>query len=309
MTYLELSAMTRARLDELGSVGEAWRADLDEIVGALCSKWGLNVEGSFMGGSASLVVGTATSDGFESTLKVFIPRGGSGYGEYERELAALRRGGPGYVALLDADEGVRAMLLERLGSPLGNSDLAVEQKIDIIEATLSSAWSDAPNADGFLTGAEQAQGLIAFIEAEAPGSPLERDIAARAIELAGRRCNAFNPSTSVLIHGDGHEMNVLAAHGQPGTYRLIDPEPMVSSREHDLALPLRDWSATVLAGDSVAIGQEWCRRISAPSGADAKAVWEWVRVERVTTGLLMSRLGNPQAGPMLEVARRWILSS
>ena len=97
----------------------------------------------------------------------------------------------------------------------------------------------------------------------------------------------------MLIHGDAHPANVLEDPNDPNTYKLIDPDGMRSEPAHDLAIPLRDWTDELLAGDAVALGHAWCRRLANRAGVDPRPIWEWAFVERVSTGLFLLRLGDP----------------
>ena len=109
----------------------------------------------------------------------------------------------------------------------------------------------------------------------------------------------------MLIHGDAHPANVLEDPNDPGTYKLIDPDGMRSEPAHDLAIPLRDWTGELLAGDAVALGHAWCRRLANRAGVDPRPIWEWAFVERVSTGLFLLRLGDPLGARFLAVADQW----
>jgi streptomycin 6-kinase len=94
----------------------------------------------------------------------------------------------------------------------------------------------------------------------------------------------------MLLHGDAHPLNVLAAPA--GGFRLIDPDGVIGEREYDLAIPLRHPDRSELGGDPCADVRGLSVRIAEPVGADAEAVWQWAFVERVSTGLLCARLGH-----------------
>ena len=40
----------------------------------------------------------------------------------------------------------------------------------------------------------------------------------------------------------------------------------------------------------------WCARLARATGADARAIWEWVFIERVSTGLFMMICGHLDQG-------------
>ena len=109
----------------------------------------------------------------------------------------------------------------------------------------------------------------------------------------------------MLIHGDAHPANVLEDPNEPGRFKLIDPDGMRSEPAHDLAIPLRDWTTELLAGDPVALGLAWCARLGARAGVDPRAIWEWAFLERVSTGLFMLSLHDPAGATLLAVADQW----
>ena len=250
-------------------------------------------------------------------LKVAIPDGLEGNCPFARELQTLLLGdGRGYVRVLASDLDRRAMLQERLGAPLSSFGLSVEAQIDVITATVAAGWRAVPAAIDLRTGREQATFLEAFIGARSDelGQPCPAPTIELARHYARARRDAFDASTAVLIHGDAHPANILAAPSaapsptpqrQPKEFKLIDPDGMRSEPAHDLAIPLRDWTAELLAGDAVELGLAWCARLSERADVDARAIWEWAFVERVSTGLFMLQLGDPRGVGFLEVAARW----
>jgi streptomycin 6-kinase len=200
-------------------------------------------------------------------------------------------------------------LQERLGRPLDSLGLAVEAQIDIIVATLRRGWHRIPDDAAVRSGADQARFLRRFIherwlELDPPCSPRTLQ---RAEEYTLTREAAFDPATSVLIHGDAHPANVLEADSDDASpsFKLIDPDGMRSEPAHDLAIPLRDWTDELLAGDAVDLGLGWCAQLASGSGVPAQAIWEWAFVERVSTGLFLLQLGDPDGARFLRVADRW----
>jgi streptomycin 6-kinase len=86
----------------------------------------------------------------------------------------------------------------------------------------------------------------------------------------------------------------------------VDPDGLVGDPAYDLAIPLRDWTVELLAGDTVSLARQWCAQLSDATRVDTRAIWEWAFVERVSTGLVIIRQGeDPEAGRrMLQVAER-----
>jgi streptomycin 6-kinase len=310
-TVVGVPDAVRRKALALGDEGRRWLDDLGPIVAGLEADWKVRVGPAIVGGSGAFVANAVAADGTAAVLKVAMPDGLVGNSPFEEELQALLLGaGRGYVEVLRSDTTRRAMLQERLGRPLNSLGLPVEEQIDIIVATLRRGWHTLPDDAPLRTGADQARFLREFIHARslALGRPCEPRTIQRAEEYTAAREASFDPSTAVLIHGDAHPANVLESRldaGSPRTFKLIDPDGMRSEPAHDLAIPLRDWTDELLAGDAVALGLAWCARLGAQSGVPAQAIWEWAFVERVSTGLFLLQLGDPQGERLLRVADRW----
>lgn len=185
------------------------------------------------------------------------------------EIATLAlAGGRGYVRLLRHDAARAAMLQERLGPSLSSLDLSVEDRMAAICRTLRAAWTTSPQGLGLMTGAEKSRWLGDFI-------------------------------------GDAHDHNTLQV---PGTdhFKFVDPDGLAAEPACDLAVPMREWSAELLAGDPLELGLARCARLSALTGVEAGAIWEWGVMERLSTGLLATKLAyQPEGREMLAVADAW----
>ena len=66
----------------------------------------------------------------------------------------------------------------------------------------------------------------------------------------------------------------------------MDPDGLVAEPAYDLAIPMIEWSRELLDGDATRLGRERCL-----TGVDARGIWEWGFVERVSTGLLAIQVG------------------
>ena len=114
-----------------------------------------------------------------------------------------------------------------------------------------------------------------------------------ALACASRRREAHRDETAVLVHGDVHQWNALEAGG---AFKLVDPDGLLAEPEYDLGIIMRE---DPLDGDL----RERARRLATLSGLDEGAIWEWGVVERVSTGLLGTRVGlQPVARQMLAAA-------
>jgi streptomycin 6-kinase len=204
------------------------------------------------------------------------------------------------------------MLQERLGPRLSELGLPVNRQIEIICATLQRAWVRTPEAESFPSGAEKARWLSGFITAtwHALGRPCSERVIDQALAFSRRREAAFDPERSVLVHGDAHSANTLASldadESASSGFKLVDPDGLFADRAYDLAIPMRDWSEELLAGDALRLGQERCAYLSRLTGEDPEAIWQWGFIERVSTGLLLMHVGSEREGrDYLLVAEGW----
>jgi streptomycin 6-kinase len=191
----------------------------------------------------------------------------------------------------------RALLLERLGPSLFQLGLPVERRLEILCATAEQVWRPAEGA-ALPSGRDKAIWLARWIELawEDLGHPCSEAAVEHALGCAERRAEAHDPARAVLVHGDVHQWNALAA-GEG--FKLVDPDGLVAEPEYDLGVLMREDPEELLGGDPAARAS-W---LAARTGLDATAIWEWGVVERVSTGLLGTKVGlQPVAWLMLRVA-------
>lgn len=291
-----------------GAEGRRWLAGLRRQIRELEREWGVSVGPALSGGSEAYVAAARTEAGEDAVLKLAIPP----YEHFADEVLVLSAAqGHGYARVLDRDEVSYAMLLERLGPSLNESGLPLPVRMEILCATLRSAW-ETPAPPGLQTGAEKARWLSGFITAtwEEADRPCSRRVVERALIFAEARRAAFDPAASVLVHGDAADANALRASSEPACgrsqYKFVDPDGLLAEPAYDLGVLMREWSGGLLGGDAERLGRERCETLSRLTGADPRAIWEWGLVERVATGLLATRVGAEQTGKeMLDVAEIW----
>ena len=101
---------------------------------------------------------------------------------------------------------------------------------------------------------------------------------------------------AVLVHGDVHQWNALEADGG---FKLVDPDGLLAEPEYDLGIIMRE---DPLERTTSTNAPRW---LAHRTGLDETAIWEWGVVERVSTGLLGTRVGlQPIAKDMLAAADR-----
>jgi streptomycin 6-kinase len=291
---LQVTAAVRAKA--LGAGADRWLNSLPALVAELEGEWSIRVGRVFEGGTEALVAEAALEDGTSAVLKLLAPVDEAAV---RCEITALRLcAGDSCAALLRCDRARGALLLERLGPPLCDLGLAVADRQAILCSTARRVWRPVQGA-ALPTGFEKAQRLADFITTswEELGRPCTAAAVAYALECAGRRAAAYDPGRAVLVHGDVHQWNALRA--SDGSFKLVDPDGLLAEPEYDLGVIMREDPADLMEGDPMARA----RRLAASTGLDAQAIWEWGAVERVSTGLLATKVGlQPVGGQMLQAA-------
>ena len=274
-----------------------WLDDLPLLVASVEQEWAIAVGDAYSDSTEAFVAKATCADGTAAVLKLIVPRSGDAA---ENEIAVLRlTGGEGCVRLLRDDAVRGALLLERLGRPLYQLALPIRRRHEILCLTAARVWRPAPGC-GLPTGAEKARWLADFIAAtwEELDHPCSERVIDHALACAKRRADAFREERAVLVHGDVHQWNTLEA--QDG-FKLVDPDGLLVEPEYDLGIVMREDPLDLLQGDA----HERARWLAASTGLDASAIWEWGVVERVSTGLLGTKIGlQPVAREMLAAAER-----
>jgi streptomycin 6-kinase len=182
----------------------------------------------------------------------------------------------------DPDDG--ALLMERLGRPLYELGLPLARRLEILCAAAERIWRPAPGC-GLPTGADKARSLADFIVTswEELDRPCSEKTVDHALACAVRRAQAHREERAVLVHGDVHQLNALQ---NDGGFKLIDPHGLLAEAEYDLGVLMRGDPVELLGGDPV----DRARWLAARTGLDLVAIWEWGVVERLSTGLLCTRI-------------------
>jgi streptomycin 6-kinase len=274
-----------------------WLDNLPLLVASVEKEWGIAVGDAYSDATEAFVANATCEDGTAAVLKLIVPRSGDAA---ENEIAVLRlTGGEGCVRPLRDDAVRGALLLERLGRSLYQLALPIRRRHEILYSTAARVWRPAPGC-GLPTGAEKSRRLADFITAtwEELDHPCSERAIDYAIACAARRADAHRDEQAVLVHGDVHQWNALeAADG----FKLVDPDGLLAQPEYDLGIIMREDPLDVLDDDP----HERARWLAARTGLDATSIWEWGVVERVSTGLLGTKVGlQPVSRQMLAVADR-----
>lgn len=225
MTLFDRSEPFARHMVELyGEKGEEWLRALPGLLQQLAERWSLTLlppfpELSYNYAAPALRHG-ANGSGEEVVLKVGVPNR-----ELTTEIAALNQyGGRGCVRLLEADQELGAMLLERLQPGTMLTSIEDDEEATRISAeVMLQLWRPAPCCHAFPTVADWAAGLKKlrpFFGGTGPFPP-------RLLEMAESFFADLLSTTAepVLLHGDLHHYNILRAQRAP--WLAIDPKGLV----------------------------------------------------------------------------------
>jgi streptomycin 6-kinase len=318
---VELPPTVRAKARVAGA--DDWLAGLPALVAELAGRWSLTLGRTFGDASEAFVAEVTRADGTPAVLKLMVPRPppppprhrvGSnvppGYDisrasspspvdHARHEITVLRLAdGAGCARLLDADEDLGAILIERLGPALVELNRPLPERLEILSDAARRMWRPIPA--GLLPSAvDKAHWLADFITTR--WAELGRPCAARTVDHAlsaiRNRIDAYTPERAVLVHGDVHQWNALRAGDG---FKLVDPDGLHAEPEYDLGVLMREDPVELMADDD-----PWdrARRLAARTGTDVTAIWEWGVAERVSTGLVLTGIGlEPVASQMLRAA-------
>jgi streptomycin 6-kinase len=291
-TNTNISAALRGKVAVFGATD--WLAALPDLTADLEREWSLTVGRTYPNSTEALVAEAALTDGTPAVLKLCVPRPGEAA---RHEIAVLRLvNGEGCPRLLRADEARGALLLERLGRPMNELDLPTERRHALLCAAAERIWRPAPDC-GLPSGAEKGRWLIDYIITT--WADLDRPCAERTVEhaiaCANRRVAAHDDERAVLVHGDVHQWNALESGAE---FKLVDPDGLLAEAEYDLGIIMREDPVELLEGDP----RDRARRLARQSGLDATAIWEWGVVERLSTGLLCTHIGEQPIGRQMLMA-------
>ncbi len=283
------------RNNALAAGAAQWICDLPELAADLEREWSITIGAPYDDSTEAFVAEATVSDGTPAVLKLHIPRPGD---HAKREITALRLArGDGCARLLRADTARGALLLERLGRSLYQLRLPIAQRHEILCSAAAKVWRPAAGCC-LPTGADKGRQLSGFLTAtwEELGHPCSERAIDYALACAAQRTQAHDDGRAVLVHGDVHQWNALQAGSG---FKLVDPDGLLAEAEYDMGILMREDPIELLRGDP----HERARWLAARCNLDATAIWQWGVVERVATGLLLTKIGlQPVGREMLTAA-------
>jgi streptomycin 6-kinase len=192
---------------------------------AMVEQWELRPDGPTTHGSGALLLPVRTADGAPAVLKINFPDA-----ESEHAHLVLRRwAGTGAVRLLRADPHHRAVLLERL-RPQHLDTLADAEACEVIAELQRRIQVPAlPQLRSLTSYVVQ---WVHEFEALPRSAPIPRRLVEQAVALS-RDLVADPACAGVVLHGDLHYGNVLAADREP--WLAIAPRPLNGDPHFELA--------------------------------------------------------------------------
>lgn len=272
-----------------------WICDLPELAADLEREWSIAIGPPYDDATEAFVAGATLSDGTPAVLKLHIPRPGDHAG---REITVLRMArGQGCARLLRADAARGALLLERLGPSLHQLKLPIARRHEILCSAAAEIWRPAGGC-GLPTGAQKGRQLADSIPAawEELGRPCSERAIGYALACAAKRIAAHDDERAVLVHGDVHQWNALQA-GRG--FKLVDPDGLLAEAEYDMGILMREDPVELLQGDDPHQRAHW---LAARCNLDATAIWQWGVLERVATGLLLTKIDLQPVGRQMLTA-------
>ena len=266
---------------------------LEERLLDLVVRWDLELGDAYGDGIGGPVL-AVTAGGRPAVLK--LEGATPAFAAQVAALAAAQ--GRGYAAVLASDVAAGAVLLERLGPTLASAGLPPDRQVGHLVGPVQRTW-ELPVAPGqeATAKADQLAGILRTLP-ERVLSPAERAHWAPALIEAGRLAahlsTTRDPDREVLCHGDPHPGNALLGPETTDgdrSYRLVDPDGIVTEPEYDLGVVLRDFSRELLAAPGASAARDLhaglCLQAAAATGTDPERAGQWAMVERVTTGLYL----------------------
>ncbi len=204
----------------------AWLERLPAAVSELADRWSLELRAPFDGGevTAAWVAPARRNDGSAAVLKLGMP-----HFEAHHEIAGLRFwDGDPTVRLLDTDESLNAMLLERCEPGTVLRSLPEPEQDVVIAGLLRRLWRSPREPHPFRPLLEMA----AVWSEEARAGPARWFDGGLVREGLALFAELPRPAASdVLLATDLHAGNVLRAQREP--WLAIDPKPFVGDPAYD----------------------------------------------------------------------------
>lgn len=221
-----------------GAEGRAWLDRLPGILEECSRRWEITIGPPFKL-SYNYVAPAIRRDGTPVVLKACLPNG-----EFFQVEALRLFDGHGMMRLLEYDKSTEVLLLERIlpGTLLSTIE-DDEEATSIAASVMRQLWRPLPPGHPFPTVSDWGQGFIRPRQRYEGGSgPFSPALLEEAETLFAELSASM--AEPVLLHGDLHHENILAATRQP--WLAIDPKGLAGEPAYETGALLRNQSAAVL---------------------------------------------------------------
>lgn len=255
-----------------GAEGEVWLRELPATIEECAARWSLEVGPPFLPLYYNYVARADGADGARLVLKICFPDD-----EAPTEREALRLfGGRGAAHLIEADAECGALLLERLepGTKLSElCDTDDEGATSAAASVMRSLLRPAPLVHEFPSVADWGKG---FARHRARHEGTSGPLPARLFDEAETLFRELNDSAGepVLLHGDLHQGNIIAARREP--WLAIDPKGIVGEAEYEVGALLRNPNDRILSWPNLPrVTGRRIRQLSEELGFERERVRGW----------------------------------
>jgi streptomycin 6-kinase len=206
-----------------------WLEDLPRLIVELRDRWSLELGEPYEGEdvTASWVAPVRREDGSSAVLKIGFP-----HMEAEHEIAGLRSwDGDPTVRLLEADEPLFSMLIERCEPGSLLRELPEEEQDPIVAQMLERLWREPPQPNLFRPLSEMIAHWIDEIRKGRERRP-DPGLVEEGISVFEELIAPPAHVPDVVLATDLHAGNILRAEREP--WLVIDPKPFVGDPAYDI---------------------------------------------------------------------------
>jgi streptomycin 6-kinase len=226
--------LARTIINLYDAKGIEWLNRLPALIVECERQWSVTALSPLDNLSFNYIAPAIGADGREVILKLGVPNP-----EFLTEIEALRLyDGRGCVRLLAADPDQGAMLLERLRPGTSLSTVTDDQQATSVAAgVMRQLWRTVPLEHPFPSVGKWAAGLGRLRDRfGGTTGPLPQALVERAESLFEELLASM--AEPLLLHGDLHHDNILAAERQP--WLAIDPKGVVGEPAYEVGALLRN---------------------------------------------------------------------
>jgi streptomycin 6-kinase len=264
--------------EQRGPEGVEWLKKLPNILAECERRWALTISPPFPELSYNYTAPATHRDGTPLVVKA-----GFSSSELRSEADALRLyAGRGAARLLDFDPELAVLLIERVAPGTMLISVKDDSEATSIAASVMKRLRrpvTAEEARLFPTVGEWAQGLGKLRERFGGGTgPFREGLVDQAEGLYAELLPSMGEP--VLLHGDLHHYNILAAEREP--WLAIDPQGVIGEAEYETGALLRNPTPDVVfEPDLPRLLSRRMDQLAEELGYDRERIWGWAVAQAV----------------------------